>query len=94
MEFSVSLTGPPNRESLVAELRFPDSIGASQPAEIYVARGVRMIAIYPRERTKHNTPWEFPLHEFLQAVNEGVTALDAYGQPSWRASRSRIAVRE
>lgn len=86
MEFSVSVTGPPNRDSLVAELRFPDSNGISQPAEIYVDRGVRMIAIYPRERTKHNIPWEFPLHEFLQAVNDGIAALDAHGQSSWEAS--------
>jgi hypothetical protein len=72
--FEISLTGPPNREELVAEieLRGPSSI--DQPAEIFKSGGRIMLALYPRA---DGEPWEFPLAEFLEAIG-GATARLGY----------------
>ena len=87
MKFEIVVSTPPHRESRVAELQTPSEAGVDQPVEIYIERGVRKIAIYPRERTRHNTPWEFPLADFIGAMEAAVARLDAYGDPYWDNSK-------
>lgn len=81
MKLEIVVSTPPHRESRVAEIRVPDPTRAIQPAEIYLEKGVRMIAFYPVVPGRKNIPWEIPLADLLAAI------LDAYEDPNWDGSK-------
>lgn len=88
MNLRIAIGTPPHRESRVAGIELPDPRGIYTVAEIYIEKGVRKIAIYPKAPgRKNNIPWELPLADFMAAIHDGVARLDAYEDSQWDRAR-------
>ena len=61
--FRVSVTSPPDREKLVAEIWFGDE----HVAEINQEKGELQIEIYAR---RSDEPWAFPHADYMEALSQ------------------------
>jgi hypothetical protein len=69
MSLNVSISSPPDREFLVADIM----LNAMQVAEVNIESGLLEIEIYPHPA---NSPWKFDFNEFLSSLNEAKARLN------------------
>ena len=70
--FQISKVFPPNRDSPVAELNVHHDGIVDIPAEIYRQDGVLKICLFARAE---GVQWEYPLDDFVAAIEEGRAVL-------------------
>jgi hypothetical protein len=66
--FRISISSPPDRESLVAEV----FVGNEQLAEVNREHGTWSVELYPRASGE---PWRLPFEETLQVFQEAKSRL-------------------
>jgi hypothetical protein len=70
--FKISKGFPPDRESPIAELTVSHDGVVDIPAEIYRENGEVRIALFGRQ---DGTAFEYPLAEWIEAINSAVEVL-------------------
>lgn len=73
MSFEIFKAFPPDRESAVAELNVQHDGIVDIPAEVFREGGELRINIFGREG---GVAWQYPLEEWLEALQRAVDVLD------------------
>jgi hypothetical protein len=78
MGFQIFVAYPPDREGRVAQVHVPHDGAVDIPVEMYDEDGERKITIFARTG---GVAWEYPLDDFLAAIEAAITALDGPPRP-------------